>query len=83
MNFKKTMCAAIVLTIALSLMLPATVLALKDNAPHLPPYANDLLYKGYLMKAYVIHGIHAKTVVESASSKWWMYQGNQVIELSA
>lgn len=45
MNFKKTMCAAIVLTIALSLMLPATVLALKDNAPHLPPYANDLLYE--------------------------------------
>ncbi|WP_136479301.1 glycoside hydrolase family 9 protein [Acetivibrio thermocellus] len=45
MNFRRMLCAAIVLTIVLSIMLPSTVFALEDKSPKLPPYINDLLYE--------------------------------------
>ncbi len=45
MNFRKTICAAIVFAIVLSMMLPSVVFAAKDNSPNLPDYDHDLLYE--------------------------------------
>jgi len=44
MNFRKTLCMALVLALVLTL-LPATVFAVQDNSSSLPNYDNDLLYE--------------------------------------
>jgi len=74
MNFRRMLCAAIVLTIVLSIMLPSTVFALEDKSPKCRIIKTTFCMKEHSTKVFAFRGILAKTVEENVISLLLMFQ---------
>jgi len=74
MNFRRMLCAAIVLTIVLSIMLPSTVLLWKTSLQSCRIIKTTFCMKEHSTKVFAFRGILAKTVEENVISLLLMFQ---------